>query len=111
MVALGRRLGLGGHQSWAYNAKLHETFHQLSNEWQSFVPHRTEENLNVMQRMASARKAELVLEITARFWQEAVDNYARAYAVIFKLAGSCMMCAVEGAQQAAAEVSALARAA
>ena len=95
----------------AYNAKLHETFRRLSDECQSFVAERTKEDLNVMQQMASAKSPVQVLKITAGFWQKAADDYAHEYAVILKLAGNCVMCAVEEAQHAGAEVSALAKAA
>jgi hypothetical protein len=95
----------------AYNAKAHEVFRQLSNEWQSFVAQRTKEDLNAMQQMASARSPEQVLEITARFWQKAADDYAREYTAVVKLAGNCVTSAVDEAQHAGAEASALVKAA
>jgi hypothetical protein len=95
----------------AYNAKVHESFRQLSNEWQSFVAVRTKEDLNVIRQMASAKDLIQALEIATRFWQKAADDYAHEYAAIFKLAGNSAMCAVGEAKHAGVEVSTLAKAA
>jgi hypothetical protein len=89
----------------AYNAKAHEIFRQLSNEWQSFVAQRTREDQNVMHQMASAKSPVQVLEITARFWQKAADDYAREYTAVVKLAGNCVMSAVDEAQHSGKEAS------
>ena len=94
-----------------YNAKLHKTFRRLSDEWLYFVAGRTKEDLNVMQQLASAKGPVQVLKITTGFWQKTAHDYAHEYAVIFKLAGNCVMCSVEEAQHAGAEVSPLAKAA
>jgi hypothetical protein len=84
----------------AYNAKLHEAFAALSNEWQTFVCQRLKEDLNLMREIGATKTPEQLWSIAAKFWQKAIEDYAREYATIAKLAGNCAICGVSIAEEA-----------
>ncbi|NJO33959.1 MAG: hypothetical protein HC869_13270 [Rhodospirillales bacterium] len=88
-----------GAQS-AYNAKLHETFLALSNEWQAFVGQRVKEDMHVLQRIAGAKSPEQVWTVCSKFWQKAAEDYAREYSVIIKLTGNCVISSASAAEEA-----------
>jgi hypothetical protein len=84
----------------AYNAKVHEAFLALSNEWQTFVRQRVKEDLHLMREIGVANTPEQLWTISAKFWQKAAEDYAHEYRVMAKLAGDCVICGVSGAEDA-----------
>ena len=70
------------HTSW--NAKLHENLLAFSDEWQAFVRRRIGEDFR-LQRVGTAGNVEQLVGIYGKFWQQAVEDYAREYAAITKL--------------------------
>ena len=76
------------HTSW--NAKLHENLLAFIDEWQAFVRRRIGEDFR-LQRVGTAGNVEQLVGIYGKFWQQAVEDYAREYAAITKLAGVGIM--------------------
>ena len=77
------------HTSW--NAKQHENLLAFSDQWQAFVRGRISEDFRLLQRVGTAGTVEQLVGIYGKFWQQAVEDYAREYAAITKLAGVGIM--------------------
>lgn len=84
----------------AYNAKLHDAFIAVTNEWQTFVGQRLKEDLHLMRELGAAKTPEQMWTISTRFWRKAAEDYAREYAVMAKLASDCVICGVSAAEEA-----------
>lgn len=83
-----------------YNAKLHETYLALSNEWQAFVGRRVAEDLHLLQQIGTARNPEQFWRVHTQFWQKAAEDYTQEYAVIAKLAATCVISGISVTEQA-----------
>jgi len=83
-----------------YNAKLHETYLALSYEWQTFVGRRVAEDLRLLQQIGTARNPEQFWHVHTQFWQKAAQDYTQEYAVIAKLAATCVISGISVAEQA-----------
>lgn len=100
----GRLMGLNwwtpviGWQA-AYNSKLQETFVALASEWQAFIGRRMTEDLSVLQQVAGARSPDQLWQAYAKFWQNAAADYAQEYAIMAKLAGTCLISGAAVAEQ------------
>lgn len=86
------------HTSW--NAKLHENLLAFSDQWQTFVRRRISEDFRLLQRVGTAGNVEQLVGIYGKFWQQAVEDYAREYAAITKLAGVGIMPDTSASQRA-----------
>jgi hypothetical protein len=89
---------MGAHA--AYNAKLHETFLAVSDEWQTFLGRRIEQDLHLMRQISAAKTPEQMWTISTKFWQKAVEDYTREYGVIAGLVGGGVTRGVSAAQEA-----------
>ena len=57
------------------NARLHESFVAISDEWQTLVGHRVKEDLHLWEELASAKAPEAIWSAYIKFWQKAVEDY------------------------------------
>ena len=70
---------------WASSDNLRQSCVELNSEWQSFVGHRVQEDLHLLQELASAKASAEMWSAYCRFWQKAVEDYAAAYGQMIKL--------------------------
>jgi hypothetical protein len=64
---------------WALSEKLCKNYFELTSEWQAFVGHRLQEDLHLLQELASAKATDGMWNAYCRFWRKAVEDYAAAY--------------------------------
>ena len=67
------------------------SFLAFSDEWQAFVRRRINEDFRLLQRVGTGETLKQLVGIYGKFWQQAVEDYAREYAAITKLAGVGIM--------------------
>jgi Phasin protein len=67
------------------NARAQEGFGTIAREWQSFVGHRLEEDISLLQRLTHSRAPDQVLGAYCDFWSKAAEDYSKQFATIAKL--------------------------
>jgi hypothetical protein len=67
------------------NAQIQEAFGMIAGEWQAFVAHRLQEDIDLIQRLAGSRTPEQILAVHAAFWQKAAEDYGKEFTTISKL--------------------------
>jgi hypothetical protein len=70
---------------WALSESLRQNCVELNSAWQAFVGHRVQEDLHLLQELASAKATAEMWSAYCRFWQKAVEDYAAAYGQMIKL--------------------------
>ena len=70
---------------WASSDNLRQSCVELNSEWQSFVGHRVQEDLHLLQEFASAEASAEMGSAYCRFCQKAVEDYPAAYGQMIKL--------------------------
>lgn len=94
-----------------YNAKLHESYLALSNEWQAFVGRRVGEDLHLLQQIGTAKSVDQYWDIYTKFWQKAAEDYTHEYAAIAKLAATSVISVAKQALRASDSAPHLSKAA
>jgi hypothetical protein len=61
------------------NARLHDGFVAVSEEWQAFVSRRVDADLRLWQDLVSAKTPVAVWSAYQQFWQVAFDDYGNEY--------------------------------
>jgi len=64
---------------WALAEVLRQSCGELNCKWQAFVGHRIQEDLHLLQELASAKAISEICSVYWRFWQTAVEDYVAAY--------------------------------
>ena len=70
----------------ADNGKLHQSYLDLSVEWQTFVSRRLSEDFHLLQEFSAAKAPDQVWNAWSTFWQKAAEDYGREYFIMAKLA-------------------------
>jgi hypothetical protein len=70
----------------AANGNLHQSYLDLSVEWQSFLAHRISEDFHLMQELSAAKAPDQVWNAWSTFWQKSAGDYGREYSIMAKLA-------------------------
>jgi len=87
------------------NAQAQEAFGMVAGEWQAFVAHRLQEDMDFVQRLAGSRTPEQFLAAHTVFWQKATQDYSKEFTTISKLLGRATSKVTQGSQAAPVEVS------
>ena len=87
------------------NAQAQEACGMVAGEWQAFVAHRLQEDMDFVQRLAGSRTPEQFLAAHTVFWQKATQDYSKEFTTISKLLGRATSKVTQGSQAAPVEVS------
>jgi hypothetical protein len=87
------------------NAQIQEAFGMIAGEWQAFVAHRLQEDIDLMQRLAGSRTPEQILAVHAAFWQKAAEDYGKEFTTIGKLLVKATSKVAQASQAASGEAS------
>ena len=71
----------------------------LGAEWQEFVSRRMQDDLGLLQQLASPQSPEQAWTAYVKFWQKAAEDYAREFATMSRLTGELVSSSVSGLQQ------------
>jgi hypothetical protein len=80
-------------------------FGTLASEWQSFVAHRLEQDMLLLQQLAQCRSPNEVAAAYTEFWQRAVTEYARESVTMSNLLAGISGKAVAVAQSVSEETT------
>ncbi|HEX2335394.1 MAG TPA: phasin family protein [Hyphomicrobiaceae bacterium] len=78
-----------GQPDWDWfkvaNARLHDGFVAVSEEWQAFVGRRVEEDLHLWQALTGAKAPEALWSAYTKFWQKTFEDYRNEYLTLSRL--------------------------
>jgi hypothetical protein len=94
---------LAGAFKW--NAKMYEGLAMLGSEWLDFVNRRLKEDLRLPQRVCACRSPDEIQDVYAAFWQQAVAEYQKEFAVTAKLASGFLNNSLTAAQSRVEETA------
>jgi Phasin protein len=89
-----------------WNAQAREGFGTIASEWQAFVGSRLREDFALMQRVVHSRTPDQIWGAFTEFWQKAVGDYGKEYAIMLRLVAGVASKSVAAATSPAEEVSA-----
>jgi hypothetical protein len=78
-----------GQPDWDWlrvaNARMYDSFVEVTDEWQAFVGRRVEADLRLWQDLARAKAPEALWSIYGKFWQKAFEDYWNEYLALGQL--------------------------
>jgi len=74
---------LAGAVKW--NGKMYEGLAMLGSEWLDFVNRRLKQELSLPKRVCACRSPDEIREVYVAFWQQALDDYQKEFALMTKL--------------------------
>jgi len=87
------------------NAQAQEAFGMIAGEWQAFVAHRLQEDMDFVQCLAGSRTPKQILAAHTVFWQKAAQDYSKEVTAISKLLGKATSKVAQASQAAPDEAS------
>jgi len=87
------------------NAQAQEAFGMIAGEWQAFVAHRLQEDMDFVQCLAGSRTPKQILAAHTVFWQKAAQDYSKEFTAISKLLGKATSKVAQASQAAPDEAS------
>jgi len=67
------------------NARMYDSFVEVTDEWQAFVGRRVEADLHLWQDRARAKAPEALWSVYGKFWQKAFEDYWNEYLALGQL--------------------------